>query len=103
MFLKVKGIVELKRDVLSRITENLDTESPFTRYFLGISEITQGSLSKVPSGSFEKKKKDCFKGCIKRSMDHIKLEKKISSIFEERRDSGPEGGSIVSKTLLDNR
>lgn len=73
MFLKVKGIVELKRDFLSRITENLNTESPFTRYFQGIAEITQGSLCKVPSGSFENKKKimivlkDALKEAWKRS------------------------------------
>lgn len=95
MFLKVKGIVELKRDVLSRITENPNTGSPFTRYFQGIAGITQGSLRKVPSGSFENKKRNvCFKGCIKRSMEKITLN--FSSIFEERRDSGPEGGSIAS-------
>lgn len=70
--------------------------SPFTRYFQGVAEITQGSLCKVPSRSFEKKRKEkiVLKNALKEAWkrSHWTWRKNLLNIWKTR-----------LRTLLDNR
>lgn len=90
MFLKVKGIVEL-----TFCPELLEICKSFHKVFSGncwnyTGFFAQGAWRVFWKQNKNKKRNDCFKGCIKRSMEKITLNLKKKSLEYLRKDETPD-------------